>query len=79
MLFIYLAVLGLGCSRQDLQVSTLEFLASACGISFPDEGSNWAPCIESAESQPLDGPSGKSWSVYFKGKNLDHHQSSILL
>ena len=30
------------------------FLIAACGIQFPDQGSNWAPCLGSAESQPLD-------------------------
>ena len=42
-LFIYLAVLGLSCGMQDLQLQHAGSSVAACGIMFPDQGSNPAP------------------------------------
>ena len=49
-LFIYLAVSGLSCGTWDLQLQHMgslvvacEFLVVACGIQFPDQGSNPGP------------------------------------
>ena len=51
-ILFFLAALGLNCSMWifSLHCSIQDFLVAACGIYFPDQGSNWAPCIMSAES-----------------------------
>ena len=41
---------------------TIEHLVSTCGIQFPDQGLNQAPCIGSMQSQPLD-HQGSPYSV----------------
>ena len=48
-----------GCAGSQLWhvgslVAACGLLVAACGIQFPDQGLNLAPCIGSAESQPLD-------------------------
>ena len=53
-MFIYLAVLGLGCDTWDLLAAAFELPAMAGRIHFPDQGSKPGPCIGSAESWPLD-------------------------
>ena len=60
-LFIYLAVLGLSCSTQDLRSSLWHTgsLVVECGIQFPDQGSNLGP-LHSEHGVLATGPSGKS-------------------
>lgn len=50
-LFIYLAVLSLGCSLQDLLVEASELLLAVCGIYFLNQGLNPVPCIGLADHQ----------------------------
>ena len=76
LLIIYLAVLGLSCSTGDLQsslqhvrslVAACELLVAACGIQFPNQGSNLSPLHW--ELGVLDpGPPGKA---------LIHHSSGV--
>ena len=42
-IFIYLAVLDLHCSYTGSVIVACEFLAMACGIWFPDQGSKLSP------------------------------------
>ena len=49
-LFVYLAAPGLSCLVWDLQLWHAGSLVAACGIYFPDQGSNPDPCIGSTES-----------------------------
>ena len=39
-----------GCGMLRSLVVVFKLLAVACGIWFPDQGSNWAPCVGSMES-----------------------------
>ena len=59
-------------------------LVVACGIQFPDQGSNLAPCIGSTETQPLDHQESpcccslKLISLYLQGIN-SHYISYVLI
>ena len=75
-LFIYLAVLGLSCSMQDLQLQRSNSQLQHMGSSFLTKDRTWAPCIRSRESQPLD-HQGSSWFFSFRF-DLTQKQQHIL-
>ena len=56
---IYLAVLGLSCSMQDLFSCGMGTLSSACGIQFPDQALNPGP-LHWERGVLATGPPGKS-------------------
>ena len=61
---MYLASPGLGCKQAGSSVVVCELLVAACGIQFPDQGSNPGLCIENAESAT--GPLEKSLNKVFR-------------
>ena len=59
-LFIYnLAASGLSCGKRNLLVVACELLVAACGILFPDQGSNPGP-LHWERGVLATGPPGKS-------------------
>ena len=82
-LFIYLAVLGLSCSMQDLQLQHSNSQLQHMGSSFLTKDRTWAPCIRRSQSQSLDHqgspPSGLLVSILAPYHLFSHSNHSDLL
>ena len=76
--FIYLAALGLSCGTWNLLVVACELLVAACGIQFPDQGSNPDPCIGSMGFHPLD-HQGSPSDLLLLQKDFDSLKTQIMV